>query len=106
MSHREQMRYERQTEFFSQGLSIENFRSQNVQFIFAGHIPSQDGLMTDHTLEDIEKKLAESKGPDPSEGLRLMRAFMTIRSRHGRLQVIKLAEMLAAASPSSLTISD
>lgn len=62
--------------------------------------------MTDPTPEDIEKKPAESKGPDPSEGLRLMRAFLAIPSRDERLQVIKLAEMLAAASPPSTTVPD
>lgn len=55
--------------------------------------------MTDPTPEDIEKKSTESKGPDPSEGLRLMRAFMAITSRDDRLQVIKLAEFLAVATP-------
>lgn len=62
--------------------------------------------MTDPTPEDTEKKSAESKGPDPSEGLRLMRAFLAISSRDERLQVIKLAEMLAAASLPSATVSD
>lgn len=62
--------------------------------------------MTDPTPEDSKKKPAESKGPDPSEGLRLMRAFMAITSRDDRLQVIKLAELLAVAPPSGATISN
>lgn len=62
--------------------------------------------MTDPTPEDIENKPVESKGPDPSEGLRLIRAFVTIPSRDDRLQVITLAEMLAAASATNATTSD
>lgn len=62
--------------------------------------------MTDPTPKDIQKKPADSKVPDPSEGLRLMRAFMAITSRDDRLQVIKLAELLAVAPPSSVTTSD
>lgn len=62
--------------------------------------------MTDPTPEDIQTKPGISEGPDPSEGLRLMRAFVAIPSRDERLQIIKLAEMLAAASPSSPVVSD
>lgn len=62
--------------------------------------------MTDPTPEDIEKKPIESKGPDPSEGLRLMRAFIVIPSRDDRLKVIKLAELLAAGSPPNAAVFD
>jgi len=62
--------------------------------------------MTDPTLKDTEKKRTELEGPDPSEGLRLMRAFVAIPSRDDRLQVITLAEMLAAASPSGASAAD
>lgn len=62
--------------------------------------------MTDPTLKGIEEKRIELEGPDPSEGLRLMRAFVAIPSRDDRLQVITLAEMLAAASPPNVSASD
>lgn len=62
--------------------------------------------MTNPTLKDTEKKQAKLEGPDPSEGLRLMRAFVAIPSRDDRLQVITLAEMLAAASPPGTSVTD
>lgn len=61
--------------------------------------------MTDPT-QDAEKKRIALEGPDPSEGLRLMRAFVTIPSRGDRLQVITLAEMLAAASAPGASVAD
>lgn len=62
--------------------------------------------MTDPTLKDTELKRAGLDCPDPSEGLRLMRAFITIPSRDDRLKVIKLAELLAAGSPPGASIAD
>lgn len=61
--------------------------------------------MTDPT-QDAKKKRIELEGSDPSEGLRLMRAFVAISSRDDRLQVITLAEMLAAASPRGASVAD
>lgn len=62
--------------------------------------------MTDPTLKGTEDKRIEFEGPDPSEGVRLMRAFIAIRSRDDRLQVVTLAEMLAAASPPDPSVAD
>jgi hypothetical protein len=42
------------------------------------------GLPDDHATE-----------PDPSEGLRLMKAFLKIRAQDARASVIELAERLA-----------
>lgn len=62
--------------------------------------------MTDPTFEDAEKKRTKLESTNPSEGLRLMRAFVAIPSRDDRLQVITLAEMLAAASHSGASAAD
>jgi hypothetical protein len=42
-----------------------------------------------------------STKPDPSEGLRLMKAFLNITAREARTSVIELAERLAARRPSN-----
>lgn len=43
----------------------------------------------------------DSMTPDPSEGLRLMKAFLKITAREARASVIELAERLAARRASN-----
>lgn len=54
--------------------------------------------MTDPYVKQYEGSQSHLNNISPSEGLRLMKAFLTISSRDDRLKVISLAEMLAAGA--------